>query len=435
MEITKKNYEAFFLDYHEGNLAPEQVAELLLFIEQHPELREEFESFENFSIDELPSVSFENKSILKKEITAENRDEYFIRAIEQKLNATEQQLLDAFLNQHPQYISDLALFRKTKLQAGPSVVFEDKEVLKDISLQNDYVLIAAAEGLLSLQEHNMLMQQLQVDAEMQQSYSLYQQTKLTADTSVLFKDKDALKRKERKVIPLFYYIAAAAAIVLLFGIFTLFKQPEGKLQPSMANNGTSKLPKTEQSVTPNTVNTNSLASAPTPANVNVTEPLKHSNASTHPSQKATQTPVINEAPQTNAVAQSNEHKETAPAIQQNNVIPVLPKTQEQQAIAQAQPEKQNTVKPESKKDDRYLSLGEIAAEKIKQRTFDTDALAAEKKTGKINRFSGWDALQVVAKGISKLTGRDVNVKPTYNDQGEVTAYAFNAGKVGFSKER
>ena len=63
MNINKNNYEAFFLDYHEGNLSPQQVADLLLFIEQHPELEEEFESFENFSIADNNTFNFENKTV------------------------------------------------------------------------------------------------------------------------------------------------------------------------------------------------------------------------------------------------------------------------------------------------------------------------------------------------------------------------------------
>ena len=88
MSINKNNYEAFFLDYHEGNLSPQQVADLLLFVEQHSEYREEFESFENVTLDDLIDVSFEDKESLKKEITLLNREEYFIRSVENTLNIT-----------------------------------------------------------------------------------------------------------------------------------------------------------------------------------------------------------------------------------------------------------------------------------------------------------------------------------------------------------
>lgn len=51
MNINSHNYEAFFLDYHEGNLSPQQVADLLLFLEQHPGLKQDFDSFENIRLD------------------------------------------------------------------------------------------------------------------------------------------------------------------------------------------------------------------------------------------------------------------------------------------------------------------------------------------------------------------------------------------------
>ena len=64
MDINIHNYEAFFLDYHEVNLSPQQVADLLLFIEQHPQFKEEFESFENIQL-EVSDAKFITKSLLK----------------------------------------------------------------------------------------------------------------------------------------------------------------------------------------------------------------------------------------------------------------------------------------------------------------------------------------------------------------------------------
>ena len=51
MGINKENYEAYFLDYQEGTLAPGQVAELMVFLEMYPELKEELETFDLNNID------------------------------------------------------------------------------------------------------------------------------------------------------------------------------------------------------------------------------------------------------------------------------------------------------------------------------------------------------------------------------------------------
>jgi len=438
MNINKNNYEAFFLDYHEGNLTPQQVAEVLLFVEKHPELKEEFESFESFSLDDLSDISFENKSGLKKEMTVENREDYFISAIENNLNPVEQQLIERFLKQHPQYISDYDLFKKTKVQPDLSVVFADKDTLKDLVLTGDYVLISSVEGLLSNQENTMLKQQLAVDAAMQQSYQLYQQTRLSADAAIIFEDKEALKRKERKVIPFYYYVSIAAAILVLFGLSILFSND--KTEPKLAVHPTIESPKSSikrEAVKPEKViEQHSLANNASENNMNAPVINKVKNTTSHfaatdKKEAPLPVPTVNEVQQTNLAQNSNENKEqkinTNP---ENSLNPVAPVKNEQPAIAQAQPE----IKNEPKNNSEFLSLGQIAAAKIKEKTLDADALSNEKKTGKINKFSGWDALQVVAKGMSKLTGKKVEVKPTYNEAGEVTAYAFNAGKLGFSKE-
>ena len=44
MEISRQNYEQYFIDYLDGNLNPEQVEILLSFLEFNPDLKEEFTS-------------------------------------------------------------------------------------------------------------------------------------------------------------------------------------------------------------------------------------------------------------------------------------------------------------------------------------------------------------------------------------------------------
>ena len=63
--INRSNYEVWFIDYADGQLSPEQVAELLLFLEENPDLKNEFTLFEQV---ELPvdTVEFPFKKSLKK---------------------------------------------------------------------------------------------------------------------------------------------------------------------------------------------------------------------------------------------------------------------------------------------------------------------------------------------------------------------------------
>ncbi|MEP7168183.1 MAG: hypothetical protein ABI855_02320 [Bacteroidota bacterium] len=130
MEINRNNYEIYFLDYHEVNLSAQQQAELFLFLEQHPDLKNEFESFD---IVKLPSIniSFEEKYRLKRElITKENYQPYLISNLEGDLNKEEKYELNEFLFQHPEYKKEEKLFSYTKLTPDYTVVFQDKSKLK-----------------------------------------------------------------------------------------------------------------------------------------------------------------------------------------------------------------------------------------------------------------------------------------------------------------
>src|SRR5215204_1084072 len=102
MKINKTNYGIWFLDYYEELLAAEQVAELFLFLEQHPELRDEFEMFTQVKI--VPdTIVFENRESLKKSVvSSSNIDHYLIGEIENDLNLIDKTRLKEFISKNPQ---------------------------------------------------------------------------------------------------------------------------------------------------------------------------------------------------------------------------------------------------------------------------------------------------------------------------------------------
>jgi len=129
--ITKNNYEAFLLDYVEGNLSPEHTAELMLFFENNPELKEDLDGFEILSLN--PSnESLADKKALKideEKITALTFDDFAIAEIEGLNSDKQSEELAIFLKQNPSKQKEFEAYQKTKL-AAPVVVFEDKPVLK-----------------------------------------------------------------------------------------------------------------------------------------------------------------------------------------------------------------------------------------------------------------------------------------------------------------
>ena len=68
MMINKENYELYAIDFLEDNLDKETKAEMILFLNNHPDIHEELKSMKSpvlMSSDN--TITFEPKSLLKKE--------------------------------------------------------------------------------------------------------------------------------------------------------------------------------------------------------------------------------------------------------------------------------------------------------------------------------------------------------------------------------
>lgn len=128
--IDKSNYEIYFIDYFDGTLDAQQVAELFLFLEKHPDLKADFESFENIKLD-APSISFSEKSTLKKNIvTPENFNEYAVANLEGSLSGEDKKMYNDFVASNASFKKEHDLFSKTKLQPDLNIVFQNKHSLK-----------------------------------------------------------------------------------------------------------------------------------------------------------------------------------------------------------------------------------------------------------------------------------------------------------------
>lgn len=243
--INKNNYESWFLDYHEGTLPAEQVAELFLFLEQHPELQEEFDAFENIKLTDDRTDVFPAKDFFKKNVVDEsNVQQFLIAEIEGNLNADEQQALNDFITANSQFEKDRLLYAKTKL-ADEAVIFPDKAILKKITIDEvnaQQLLIAELECDINPAEQKQLNEIVAAHPELEQDRMLYSKTKLTADTYVKYPNKGELK----KTVSLFgnrsliYTISIAASILLFLGIYFYANQeinPNGNGSIAVVNQG------------------------------------------------------------------------------------------------------------------------------------------------------------------------------------------------------
>ena len=137
MNINRKNYEAYFLDYRENNLSTEQVAELMVFLEENPDLKPEFDSFENIVLQPEKNISFSKKEALKKttvistkNIDSDNYDEKLVAILEGDISEEESAELSEFMELNPKVKLEYNLYRSTILKPDTNVFYSDKESLK-----------------------------------------------------------------------------------------------------------------------------------------------------------------------------------------------------------------------------------------------------------------------------------------------------------------
>lgn len=132
MDINRHNYEAWFLDYTEGNLNEQQVADLLIFLEQHKDLKAEFENDFGNIVLKPEAISFKQKDLLKKQtaISESNIDDFLIADNEGLLVESEKRELEIFIEQNPAYKKDEKLFSLVYLAKTNAVRFPNKNQLK-----------------------------------------------------------------------------------------------------------------------------------------------------------------------------------------------------------------------------------------------------------------------------------------------------------------
>jgi hypothetical protein len=158
-KIDKHNYEAFFLDYMEGNLSAAQIEALFVFLEEYPELKSELE------------LDFDGVVLSPSADAVENKDSLKV------------------------------------LEEGYSMNTSDD------------LMIASIEGNISPLEQIELDKILETE-DAQFDYNVYQHTILNPDLSEKFENKKSLKRREGRVIPFYVrYAAAAAAVIILIALF------------------------------------------------------------------------------------------------------------------------------------------------------------------------------------------------------------------------
>ncbi len=128
-KINIENYEAYLLDLSEGNISDADRAELMLFLNEHPEI--------DWDTDDLPIIEDKPSELNEvskadlfrnEESGLSQKDHLLISSIEKTLDPSETEELSKLLEADPELLKDLAAYQKTILPTI-EVSFERKDEL------------------------------------------------------------------------------------------------------------------------------------------------------------------------------------------------------------------------------------------------------------------------------------------------------------------
>ncbi len=382
--ITLLNYEQFFVASAEGVLTEAQSNKLNAFLSNHPDLKNEFELFKKCTLTE-EQIVFEDKTLLKKDIvTAQNREEYFIRAAENDLSLAEQRQLDVFLKNNPTYIKEAELFKQTVLVAEP-IVFENKAALKKKQRKPIFISIFSQQNL---------------------------------------------------------YYAAAASVILLAGLFFFLKNDNSDVL-LLANKSKSDVPavvipapvvrEAPEVIIKEQTESTMLASTSNDAQVKTGNVSANKKSIKQPVKNATpefKTPVV-ESEEAPLLANNSEEKIVKLIAPENTVaLSVKPEIKDSSNSIISENEAVVAVINTPAKDGEYQTFASAVNKKLR-------ALFGIQKSTECeasDKIELWDVAMAGKRQIQKIIGsKNVDVEKVCDSEGKKVEYVFAAGNFSISK--
>jgi hypothetical protein len=135
MNITRHNYEEYFLLYVDNELNVTQRKAVETFLQENPDLRSELTMLQEAVLPADDQIMFSNKESLLKTTTAPNPvnetnyEEYFVLYGDDELTNEQKDQVEQFVYRNPQHQVTFEVMQQVRLMPDMSVVFPDKYAL------------------------------------------------------------------------------------------------------------------------------------------------------------------------------------------------------------------------------------------------------------------------------------------------------------------
>lgn len=130
MKINRNNYEEYFLLYVDNELDKAGRAAVEEFIQENPDLSIELSALQMAVLPEV-EFSIDKSELFKSEnpVNPANYEEYFVRYGDEELSDEEKKNTEEFVYKNPQYQQEFELILKTRLVADTTITYPEKEKL------------------------------------------------------------------------------------------------------------------------------------------------------------------------------------------------------------------------------------------------------------------------------------------------------------------
>lgn len=136
MNINRNNYEEYFLLYADKELSAEEKSMVEMFVQQNPDLEEEFVMLQQSVIKADNTVTLDKSALFRKEADAQeqyidqsNYEEKFLLYTDNELSLSEIEETEKFVLSNPSLQNEFTLLQQVKYEPDTSVVFPDKRLL------------------------------------------------------------------------------------------------------------------------------------------------------------------------------------------------------------------------------------------------------------------------------------------------------------------